>query len=285
MNAEGGSGPTKPTLVAPYFTRWSLVPDGEPIVTHSSHLLPVRRDDRPLMLKVPLGSEERAGARLMVWWEGEGAACVVEHDDGVTLLEKATGERSLAVMARSGEDDEASRIMCAVAARLHAPKNRPLPELVPLDRWFDPLEPVSRAQGGLLRHASDAAKALLSEPQDATVLHGDLHHDNVLDFGPERGWLAIDPKGLVGERAFDFANLLRDPDQVTALAPGRLDRQAGVIAEAANLDRVRLLRWTLAFAGLSAAWIIGDGDEPTLDLAVAEIAAAELAIGRSDVIS
>ena len=226
MNAEGGSGPTKPTLVAPYFTRWSLVPDGEPIVTHSSHLLPVRRDDRPLMLKVPLGSEERAGARLMVWWEGEGAACVVEHDDGVTLLEKATGERSLAVMARSGEDDEASRIMCAVAARLHAPKNRPLPELVPLDRWFDPLEPVSRAQGGLLRHASDAAKALLSEPQDATVLHGDLHHDNVLDFGPERGWLAIDPKGLVGERAFDFANLLRDPDWPAPLRWSGLDVSA-----------------------------------------------------------
>jgi aminoglycoside/hydroxyurea antibiotic resistance kinase len=42
------------------------------------------------------------------------------------------------------------------------------------------------------------------------VLHGDLHHGNVLDFGL-RGWLAIDPKGLLGERGFDFANIFTNP--------------------------------------------------------------------------
>ena len=107
------------------------------------------------------------------------------------------------------------------------------------------------------------------------MLHGDIHHGNVLDFGP-RGWLFIDPKRLIGERGFDFANILRNPDAQVATAPGRLARQASVIAEAARLDRTRLLQWTLAFAGLSAAWIFGDGDNPTLDLAVAEIAASEL---------
>jgi type IV secretion system protein VirD4 len=37
---------------------------------------------------------------------------------------------------------------------------------------------------------------LLAEPRDVGVLHGDLHHDNVLDFGA-RGWLAIDPNDIV----------------------------------------------------------------------------------------
>jgi streptomycin 6-kinase len=98
----------------------------------------------------------------------------------------------------------------------------------------------------------------------------------VLDFGP-RDWLAIDPKRLVGERGFEFANIFRNPDRATATAPGRLARQATVVAEAAGLERARLLKWVRADAGLSAAWLLGDGEAPELDLAAAEIAASELA--------
>ncbi|MGC5204369.1 aminoglycoside phosphotransferase family protein, partial [Klebsiella pneumoniae] len=84
--------------------------------------------------------------------------------------------------------------------------------------------------------------------------------------GGERGWLAIDPKGLSGERTFDFVNILRNPDGVVALAPGRLEHQAEVLAAAASVDRRRLLDWTLAFAGLSAAWHIIDGEAADFDL-------------------
>jgi streptomycin 6-kinase len=105
------------------------------------------------------------------------------------------------------------------------------------------------------------------------VLHGDIHHGNVLD-GGERGWLAIDPKGLFGERTFDFVNILRNPDAATALAAGRFDRQVEVLAAAASVERQRLLDWTLAFAGLSAAWHLADGTPADLDFAVAALAAA-----------
>ena len=67
-------------------------------------------------------------------------------------------------------------------------------------------------------------------------------------------------------------------DADVALAPGRLARQASIVAEAAQLERTQLLQWTLAFTGLSAAWIIGDGDDPALDLGVAALAAAELSL-------
>ena len=109
-------------------------------------------------------------------------------------------------------------------------------------------------------------------------LHGDIHHGNILDFGP-RGWLAIDPKGLIGERGFDYANLFCNPEAEIAIAPGRLARQVDVVAEAAGLDRRRLLKWIMAYAGLSAAWFLEDGEweAATTPLAVAELAAAELA--------
>jgi streptomycin 6-kinase len=149
-----------------------------------------------------------------------------------------------------------------------------LPELVPWSEWFEGLAPAAAAHGGILRASADAARQLLEAPRDLTVLHGDLHHGNVLDFGP-RGFLAIDPKGLIGERGFDFANIFCNPDRATAGAPGRLARRLGVVAEATSLDPSRLLRWILAYAGLSAAWSIADGDDPATALAVAEIAAAE----------
>ena len=81
-----------------------------------------------------------------------------------------------------------------------------------------------------------------------------MHHENVLWFGEERGWLAIDPKGLEGESTFDYANILTNPDRSTMLRPGRFDEHVDLIAAATGTARERLLRWTFAWCGLSAAW-------------------------------
>ena len=129
----------------------------------------------------------------------------------------------------------------------------------------------------MFTRASQIARQLLDSPQDMVVLHGDLHHGNVLNFG-ERGWLAIDPKHITGERGFDFANIFCNPDQDVALKPGRLMHQVAVVAESAELEPHRLLQWILAYAGLSAAWSLEDGDSAELALAVADIASSALEI-------
>jgi streptomycin 6-kinase len=167
----------------------------------------VRHNGVPAMLKIARADEERRGGALMAWWDGNGAAKVLAQHGEALLLERATGARSLTEMVATGQDDEASRILCEVAARLHAPRAGSPPELVLLARWFEALAPAARTHGGLLAQADSAAQALLADPRDVVVLHGDIHHGNVLD-GGERGWLAIDPKGLLGERTFDFVNIL-----------------------------------------------------------------------------
>jgi streptomycin 6-kinase len=116
---------------------------------------------------------------------------------------------------------------------------------------------------------------LPASERDIVVLHGDMHHRNVLNFG-SRGWSAIDPKGLVGERCFDYANIFCNPDHETATLPGRLARQSRVVADAAHLERRRLLAWVVAWAGLSAAFSLDDGRPPDDALRVAELAAVEL---------
>src|SRR5262245_53338193 len=251
-----------------YLAQWGLTPDGAPIITHSSRLLPVRCGEAPAMLKIAVEAEERRGAALMVWWNGEGAARVLAHDGDALLMERAIGKESLLELARNGRDDQASRILCEVAAKLHAPKDCPPPStVVPLSRWFEALGPAASRFGGIWGKAAATARELLACPQEVVVLHGDIHHGNVLDAGP-RGWLAIDPKGLVGERSFDFANIFCNPDMEIAAARGRLARQASVVAAVAGLDRARLLKWILAYAGLSAAWMIEDGQQPEQALAV-----------------
>lgn len=257
----------------PYLARWRLEPDGPPIRTPTSRLLPVRRGGTPAMLKIALVEEERRGGRQMAWWDGGGAAPVLAHHDDALLMARADDGPDLATGL---SDDAASRVLCRVAARLHAPRTRPPPELEPLELRFRALAGAAAEHGGVFRDADAAARALLSEPREVRPLHGDLHHGNVLRFGP-RGWLAIDPKGVVGERGFDFANLLLNPSLAVATAPGRLARQVRVIAREAGLERRRLLRWGLAWGGLSAAWCLEDGTDPRVALEVARQAAAELA--------
>ncbi|WP_330115399.1 aminoglycoside phosphotransferase family protein [Pseudomonas sp. JS3066] len=264
-------------MFEPYLTEWNLTPDGEAIHTPGSDLLPVRFDGLPAMLKVARDSEEKVGAQVMRWWDGDGAARVYRLESDALLMERATGPGSLMRMALGGCDDEASRIACATIARLHAPRPAPAPELVTLEEWFRSLWPAARRQGGLFGEAAGVARELLGSQRDVVVLHGDIHHENVLDFG-ERGWLAIDPKRVIGDRGYDYANLICNPELATVVQPARFARQIEVIAEASSLGRQRLLRWVLAYAGLSAAWFLEDGDAESAesDMRVARLAVEAL---------
>ncbi len=264
-----------------YLRDWNLVPDGAPIERHVSHLLPVRQGGVAAMLKVAGHDDERIGGKVMSWWDGEGAARVLAHDDTAILMERAEGTASLAVMSRSGHDDEACAILCEVVARLHKPRSDPPPGgLVTLEHWFRELAPAAASHGGILPESAKVAKLLLADQRDIRVLHGDLHHDNVLDFGA-RGWLAIDPKRVVGDRGFDYANIFTNPDidhpqWPVATKPERFARRLEIVTEAAGIERTRMLRWILAWTGLSAAWYLGDGDPARIDLDIAELASAEL---------
>jgi streptomycin 6-kinase len=268
-----------PADLAPWVRLWRLEPDGEAFVSpFGSTLAPVRFDGAPAMLKIAHGEEERRGAALMAWWAGEGAAQVLAWTDPALLLERADGARCLAAMARAGEDDAAMRILCGAAAALHAPRPAPPPaSLVRLDRWFGALAAGAARRGGIFQTAWAVARRLLAAPRDERALHGDLHHRNVLDFGP-RGWLAIDPKGLFGERGFDYANMVCNPDIATAGAKGALARRARIVCDEAGLEPERYLGWVLAYAALSASWTLDGGGDASPAVRMAELAAAELGL-------
>ncbi|MDP1874043.1 aminoglycoside phosphotransferase family protein [Phenylobacterium sp.] len=242
----------------PWLALWNLVPEGDVMfmpVTRS-RLLPVRAGSQAAMLKLAHSPDERRGGGVMAWWNGQGAAPVLAVQGEALLMVRAPGD-TLAPMVRAGRDEAATAILCQVVARLHAPRDSPRPAAPPLAKLFSAL---TQSGDPTLARARQVAAGLLETARDPVLLHGDIHHGNVLDFGAD-GWLAIDPWGLVGERAYDYANIFPNPD----LASVTLDRFAArleQIARTADLEPARLRAWAHAHAGLSAAWHAQDGSDP-----------------------
>lgn len=272
MSDLGPVGPGHRADVA-WLDRWLLRPDGGPHTTASSTLTPVRTaDGTSAMLKIAHIEEEERGGELLDRLNGTGVARVLRRFGPAVLLERAMGARDLVQMVEAGHDDDATRALCEAADRIHRAELEPLlvapSPLVDLPTWFRELFARADELGPLHRRGADFARELLDDPLDEVVLHGDVHHGNVLDFG-ERGWLAIDPKGLVGERAFDYCNLLCNPSHARALEPGRLERQFGVVIDATSLDGPRLARWLVAWCALSSTWFAIDDDPARADSAAA----------------
>ena len=172
-------------------------------------------------------------------------------------------------MAASGRDDAATAVLVDAAVALHG---MPVPPaslgLVPLRAWFHDL--LDRPQSDpLLDRAASLARDLLAEPGPEVVLHGDVHHGNVVDLGNR--WAAIDPKGLLGHPAFDLANVCCNPAMGVAVA--RLDARLDVMADRAALDRALLASWVGAWCGLSLVWA---GDEGSRHPATARAIASRL---------
>ncbi|MDT2021784.1 aminoglycoside phosphotransferase family protein [Methylocella sp. CPCC 101449] len=265
-----------------YLDLWRLKQDGEAFSTHSSHLMSVRDSNgEPAMLKLPFEKYEKAGSVLMQFWAGEGAARVLGEHEGALLLERPEGVlRPLSQLVREGRDDEATRIGCDAIAALHQPRSAARleavrPQLVELEPWFADLFPAPQKYGEPFGQSLVVAKELLAAQIEIVPLHGDVHHDNIIDFG-ERGWLVIDPKPLIGDRAFDYANLFCNPDLATATDPHLFKARLARICAQANIERQRMLRWLVAWTGLSAVWFLDDNQTADIDLGVMKLALAEL---------
>jgi streptomycin 6-kinase len=238
-------------LLARYTAHWRLQREGAPFYTASSALQPVRWRGRPAMLKIALNEEETRGNRLMAWWNGRGTASVFGQH-GMALLMERLGP-ALTAQTTAESDEASTSILCHTAAVLHGEGSGPLPALEPLSTWFHDLLNVQGQYGVAISQAAMLAEELLAAPRDEGPLHGDLHHGNILH-ASARGWAAIDPKGLWGERAFDYANLFCNPNFETVALPGRFERLLARVQQEARLDPRRLLCWIAAWAGLSVIW-------------------------------
>lgn len=139
-------------IFKPYISKWQLTVDGMYIITNSSKLLPVIYQNKLAILKIPLIDEEKIGATLLKWWHGNGAAKVFAEDNSAYLIERSTSKNSLVEMAQIGQDNEATKIIIDVIAKLHSCDRVPIPShLTTLTQWFGSLKNAAINHGGLFK--------------------------------------------------------------------------------------------------------------------------------------
>src|SRR5262249_2677751 len=159
--------------------------------------------DEPAVLKLFKPPREEARSPLaLIHYGGEGAVRVIVHDEHAMLTRRAIPGTPLSDFVRADRDDEATEVLCTAAATLHAPGPAG-GRWTTVEEWGAgfgrhqqstradrlPSEIVGEAQGIFLDLCRSQTKRVL--------LHGDLHHDNVL-YDEQLGWLSIDPKGVLG---------------------------------------------------------------------------------------
>jgi streptomycin 6-kinase len=220
-----------------------------------------------------LGDERWCG-EILEAFDGRGCVRVLEYTDQTVLMERVEPGDSLAALAVSGRDDEATRILTDVIRRMSP--NPPPPHAVPvadLARAFG--QYLESGHAGIPRLLVDLAQqtyaGLCASQGQTRLLHGDLHHYNVLR-DDTRGWIAIDPKGLIGELEYELGAALRNPIEAPHLFASRdtFERRLTQFGAALGLDTERIRRWAFAQAVLAAIWSVEDGagvEMPLMELA------------------
>ena len=219
--------------------------------------------ETPVVLKVSKhpGDEWHSGEVLGAFG-GAGTVRVLEFTGGAALLERLDPAKELVEIVRTGNDEEATQILCGVIGQMaHHEAPAHCPTLADWGRGFD-RGPFDQIPFNLLREARELYMKLESSQNQTMLLHGDLQHYNVL-FDSERGWVAIDPKGVVGELEYELGAIVRNPVESPEfyISSQVIERRLRMLTNALNLDYRRALQWSFAQAVLSAIWDIEDGFE------------------------
>jgi streptomycin 6-kinase len=208
--------------------------------------------------------ETRSEIAALRVWDGDGSARLLDAaaDEGALLLERLMPGTLLVELAAT-DDDAATLIAAGLLRRLW----RPAAEdsgLRSLESWCAGYErnreALKRGVDGfpvaLFERADTVRSELLASTSESTVLHGDLHHYNILR-AQRAEWLSIDPKGLIGDRCFDVCQFLVNPHAMpVSVSRRRLD----IFCAELGLDRRRTRDWCLVHAVLDACWDYEDGD-------------------------
>jgi streptomycin 6-kinase len=201
-------------------------------------------------------------------YDGHGTCRLLESDVGhqAMLLERLRPGKMLLEVAAS-DDDAATRIGADVMRRLWRPvADLPDPRLFrPLAEWFEAFQRHRAAYGGpgpfppaVLERAEALANDLLASAPTDVLLHADFHHYNVLS-SERASWLAIDPKGMLGDPGYEIGPFLLNPwSDDMPKDPALLRRRLDILADELQYDRDRLRDWGIAHAVLSACWSAED---------------------------
>jgi streptomycin 6-kinase len=253
-----------PKLITDCEKRWNLKVQDEPFELSYNFVAPaVTADGREVVLKLAVPSQDflyelealKRFRRKMVQ--------LLDYDDekGIILLERLKPGQMLSTIV---DDEVATRIAVSVLKDLWIPadkdcslpttKNREASLTALRNEHPNGLGPISTQ---LLEEAAYFFKKLNETSTQSYLLHGDLHHYNILS--KHNSWIVIDPQGLIGDREYDLIQYLlnRLPEEDCKEV---IQKRIDIFAEELGLDKERILMWGIAHSVLSTAWSVEDNE-------------------------
>ncbi|GGJ37588.1 aminoglycoside phosphotransferase family protein [Deinococcus roseus] len=249
-----------PELLNLFAAQWEL-DLGAPFENLSfNYVAPAKWEGQDVVFKLGVPREElHTEIAALKLWNGSGGVKLLKADpeQGALLIERLFPGQMLSTLPEA----QTVPIMCEVMEKIWHPV--PAEHAFPsIEQWHQGLVEFPRSGTAFPAEMLDLAEGFYQEltasAEEPVVLHGDLHHFNVLQHG--ENWLAIDPKGIIGERAYEIGAFLRNPWPVLydLYSPEELQnvqaRRVDAFAERLGLSRERILKWSVYIFVLSGCW-------------------------------
>lgn len=251
-----------PDLIAEATRCWNLT-EVQPVSNLSyNYVAFAQRNSEDVVLKIGVPNRELTSEMAALrFFNGVGAVRLLEADEKSSsfLLERLMPGEMLSTLEN---DDQATQIAADSMLRLW----RPAPSdtaFIRLSDWFKGLDNLRPAfdggtgpfPGKLIEEVEELLPQLFAESRPPLLIHGDFHHFNILQSA--RGWLVIDPKGVIGHPEYEAGPLLMNPmpDLLKQSNPkARIERRIAILSERLGFSQHCLRDWGLCHAVLSTWW-------------------------------
>jgi len=269
-----------PNLINEASRRWNLV-NVQPVSNLSYNFVAfAKREDEDVVLKIGVPNRELTSEMSALrFFDGKGAVRLLEADEerAMFLLERLQPGEMLATL---NDDDQATQIAAEVMLNLWQPAPSQA-AFIQLSDWFKGFEKLRlRFEGGtgplektLVERAENSVANFFSEDYMPMLIHGDLHHYNILS--SKNSWLAIDPKGVIGPAAYEVGPFLMNPlgflnkPDAIQITKRRID----ILSERLGFEHERIREWGIAHSVLSAWWSLEDNMDWEYSMRCAEVIA------------
>jgi len=252
-----------------YTELWNLTLESDPTETFTGLIAFGKRGTQSVVLKIVNEAvEDEHTAAVLRSYAGHGAVHLLEEEGNVTLLERAMPGTPLTLLVKEGQDAKATHIFCDILEKLH--HNKTVPEgnftaSTGLIRGFEVyLESHEHPlPADLVKDAHTLYRSLTTIQTTPVLLHRDLHHENIL-YDENRGWLAIDPKGVIGNPLFEVGAFFRNPKKYPEIycSSRVINKRLDIIHERCGFDKKHVLEWSFAEAVLAGIWSIECDQSP-----------------------
>jgi streptomycin 6-kinase len=226
--------------------------------TPTSHVFKAHYKDRNVILKLLNSDGRKFEAKNPAYLnaaQNHGAIHILKHDQGAVLMPFLDGDTLK--HQKPYNDELATDFIGETLKQLHKAKIPNNVDFETLEHRFSFMNDYTNTEKfpPILSRAKKLADYMVENFPQSTLLHGDMHHDNIIH-DTQLGWRVIDPQPIIGDLAYDCANTFKNPLDMTAFTHNkdRLLKQADSLARILDIDPRRIINYAFIHGCLSSCW-------------------------------